>query len=157
MGVIFMRIIGFLGLNKLVPLLLGFFSSSGPLALFFLWIGKKLSLKALILPIQFVVVGALFTAKVSFFISAFALVSYTYNTFHSLINFLNTSFVLNNGLGVAYKVLESIGFINALFDTFTSLSFVWFSVLSLIVAKFVLHSIKLISDELFKIGLLLQG
>lgn len=149
------RLISFSGIGSLVGSLLGFFSSAGPIAAFFLWIGKKVSIKALVLPLQFAVMGALVTAKVSFLVASISLVIWIYNKFHDLINLVDSVASLNNALGTAYNVLQSIGFIDALFDTFSSLSYVWLSVLILIVSKFVLHSLKLASDEMFKIGLLL--
>jgi len=148
-------VFGRFGVGSLVGSLLGFFSSTGPLVGMFLWIGKKISIKALVLPLQFAVMGALVVAKVSFLIAAISLVLWLYNQFHSLITLVENVATLNNAIGTAYNVLQSIGFIDALFDTFTSLSYVWLSVLILIVSKFVLHSLKLASDEMFKIGLLL--
>ena len=145
----------FFGLNKLVGFLLAFFSSSGPLITFFLWIGKKISIKALVLPIQFAVMGSLFTAKLAFLVTAVSLVSWLYNRIHDLINLINSIGSLDNAIGTAWSVLQSIGFADAFFNTLSSLSFIWFSVLILIVSKFVLHSLKLASDEMFKIGLLL--
>jgi hypothetical protein len=149
------RVLSWAGLNKLSGWLLGFLSSSGPLAGFFLWIGKKISIKALVLPLQFVVMGALITFKVTFLIASISLVSWLYNRFHFLMDSLNGFISTDNVLGIAWSVLQSIGFVDALFDTFSSLSFVWFSVLILLVSKFVLHSLKLASDEMFKIGLLM--
>ena len=145
----------FFGLNKLFGYLLAFFSSAGPLAAFFLWIGKKVSIKALVLPLQFAVMGALVTAKVSFLIASISLVLWIYNKFHELMDLISGIVAVDNVIGVAYNVLQAIGFIDALFDTFSSLSYIWLSVLILLVSKFVLHSLKLASDEMFKIGLLL--
>jgi hypothetical protein len=139
----------------LISTLLGFFSSTGPIASLFLWLGKKLSVKAIILPIQFTAMGALVTAKIAFLTTAISLVFWVYNRIHDLFDMID-GFVNSDGLlSVSFQVLRSIGFIDAFVDTFTSLSFVIVSALSLLVAKYALHSLKLASDELFKIGLLL--
>jgi len=151
----FLAVFRFFGFGTLVGDLLGLFSGAGPIVAFFLWIGKKISIKALVLPLQFAVMGALITAKVTFLIACISLVLWIYNQFHTLMDGLNALVSMNNSIGTAYKLLESIGFVDALFDTFSSLSFVWISVLILLVSKFVLHSLKLASDEMFKIGLLL--
>lgn len=149
------RVFTFFGFNKISGTLLGFFSSAGPIAGFFLWIGKKVSIKALVLPLQFSVMGALVVAKVAFLVASISLVLWIYNKFHELMDLVGTVSTLDNAIGTAYNVLQSIGFIDALFDTFSSLSYIWLSVLILLVSKFVLHSLKLASDEMFKIGLLL--
>lgn len=145
----------FFGLDKVTGALLGLFSSAGPFAMFFLWLGKKVSVKALVLPLQFAVMGALITAKVSFLIASISLVLWIYNQFHSLMDLLTSVVSLDGAIGTAWSVLQSIGFVDALFDTFSSLSYIWLSILILLVSKFVLHSLKLASDEMFKIGLLL--
>lgn len=145
----------FFGLDKFVGLLLGFFSSTGPIAVFFLWIGKKIAIKAFVLPLQFTVMGALVVAKISFLVASISLVLWIYNKFHELMDLIGNVATLDNSIGTAYNVLQAIGFIDALFDTFSGLSYIWLSVLILLVSKFVLHSLKLASDEMFKIGLLL--
>ena len=147
----------FFGLKKVVGYILGFFSSAGPFVGFFVWIGKKFGIKAVILPIQFAALGSLVVAKVAFLLAAISLVTWVYNQVHALFSALGNYVVADNLFGISYKVLESIGFIDAFYDTFTSLSFVWFSVLILIVSKFVMHSLKLASDEIFKIGLLMES
>jgi len=149
------RVFTYFGLGKISSLLLGFFSGAGPIAAFFLWIGKKVSIKALVLPLQFAVMGALVVAKVAFLVASISLVLWIYNKFHELMDLIGTVSALDNAIGTAYNVLQAIGFIDALFDTFSSLSYIWLSVLILLVSKFVLHSLKLASDEMFKIGLLL--
>jgi len=152
----FSYVIRFFSVDKLVGGLLGFFSSSGPLIGFFIWIGKKLSLKALFIPVQWASVGALFLAKVASLAVVISLVSFIYNKVHYILDSLSTVFQGNIYLDTSYKILQSIGFIDAVYDSFTSLSFVWFSVLILIVSKHIFNSLKLISDELFKIGLLVN-
>ena len=65
----------------LISALLGFFSTTGPIASFFYAIGKKLTLTALIMPIQIALIGALVTAKVSMLISIVTLIVWIYNQF----------------------------------------------------------------------------
>jgi len=140
--------------TKFISFILGFFTSTGPFISFFIWIGKKLSFKAIILPVQWASVGALFVAKVASLTVVISLISYIYNEFHTILDTLSTVFQGNVYLDTAYKVLQSIGFIDALYSSFTNFSFVWFSVLILVVSKYIFNSLKLLSDELFKIGLL---
>lgn len=142
----------FFGLNKVTGILIGL---GAPLSQFFIWLGKKISIKAIVLPVQYAVMGALFTAKISFLISAVSLILWIYNRFHDLMSLINGINLNNEILSTAWSVLQSIGLVDALYDTLSSFSFIWVSILILLISKFVLHALKLASDELFKIGLLL--
>ena len=139
----------------LVGLLLGFFSSSGPIAAFFVWIGQKVVIKGIILPIQFAVMGALVTAKVAFLIALLTLVLWVYNAIHSFFENLPSLITSSPLLDVSYKLLQSIGFMDAFYNAFSSFTFVWVSLLLLIVSKIAVHSLKDASDEFFKIAILL--
>lgn len=142
----------FFGLNKVSGILI---SLGAPLAQFFIWIGKKISIKTIVLPAQFAVMGALFTAKIAFLVTSVSLIAWIYNRFHDLMNLVNSIDISSDFLGTAWSVLQSIGFVDAFFDSMANLSYIWVSVLVLLVSRFVLHSLKMASDELFKIGLLL--
>jgi hypothetical protein len=141
----------------LVSSLLGFFSSSGPLAMFFLWIGKKFASKALILPIQFLVVGALVVAKVAFLIAVLTLLATLYNMLNDLISQLPTLLTQNDLISLAYNLMRAVGLIDAVKDAFAVFNVVFIALLLLFISKVVLHSLKDASDEFFKIGVLLQA
>lgn len=139
----------------LVSSLLGFFSSAGPIASLFVWIGQKITIKALVLPIQFAVMGALVVAKVAFITAIIALILWVYNTLHDILDNLSSLMSSSQALEIGYKLLQSIGFIDAFYNAFSSFTFVWVSLLALLVSKIALHSLKDASDEFFKIGILL--
>ncbi len=153
-----MFVLKFFRLDKVISYLLGFFSSAGPIASFFAFIGKKLAIKAIILPIQFVFLGALVVARIAFFTSLLSLIFWVYNRFHDVLILLNSNVVSDTSsfIYISWQVLQSIGFVDALFNSLQSLSFVWFTILILFVSKLVLSSLKDFSDEYFKIGLLLE-
>lgn len=139
----------------LISSLLGFFSSAGPIAGFFVWIGQKVTVKALVLPIQFAVMGALVVAKLAFIGSLITLILWVYNTLHSALENLPSLMTSSQALQIGYNLLQSVGFIDAFMNAFASFTFVWVSLLALLVAKIALHSLKDASDEFFKIGILL--
>lgn len=141
----------------LVSTLLGFFSSAGPIAGFFVWIGKKVTIKAIILPIQYAVVGALVTAKVAFLIASMTLVLWFYNQLNLIFQYIENLTNVNAQWEIIIQVLRAIGLIGAFMDVFSTLSFLIVSILLLMVSKLVLHSLKLASDEFFKIGMLLSN
>jgi hypothetical protein len=140
----------------IIRILLGFFGLSGPIASFFIYIGKKIAVKSLILPIQFIIVGALFTAKVSMLIALISLIYIIYTSFNDLINYIN-ALETNTALDIPLKILDSLGIISAVYDTVTVFTVPLVSLLVIYVTKYFIESLKLASDEFFKIGMLLQG
>lgn len=140
----------------LVSAMLSFFSSSGPLAMFFLWIGKKFASKALIMPIQIMVIGALVVARVAFLIAVLTLLATVYNAFKDILNNLPTYFQSNELMSYCYLLLRSVGVVDAVLDAFSLFSLTFTAILLLLISKVVLHALKLVSDEFFKIGVLLQ-
>lgn len=140
----------------LVPLLLGFFGVSGPIANFFFRIGKKVIFTTTFLPIQITFVGALFVSKIAFLIAIITLIFTVYNQFSSLldyVNFLST----DSFLKIPFDVLNSMGVFQAFYDAFSIFSVTFLSVLVLFVSKYFIESIKLVSDEFYKIGMLINS
>lgn len=142
-------------MTKLVGILLGFFSFSGPIVQFFLWIGKKLTVTSLILPIQITLIGAIITFRISLATGLITLIIYAYNKTNDLLEFVNLE-ISSSILTVPYQVLQSLGVISALSDFFSVFTFVFIALLSAIIAKIAVVSLSQISDEFYKIGVLLQ-
>jgi len=142
--------------GTMVSRIVGFFSAVGPLASFFVWIGKKFAIKGVVLPIQLAVLGALVVAKVAFLIAILTLLATIYNLLKSFTSNLLQYFTTGDILSLAYNVMLSIGLISAVKDAFSVFSVFFASLLVLFISKVVLHSLKDASDEFFKIGILLQ-
>ncbi len=143
-------------MTKLIGFLLSIFSLSGPVASFFLWIGKKIALKPLVLPIQYSIVGALFVFKISFLISVMTLLLTFYLRFNDLLDYFQSLFSFDV-FEIPLSILRSIGLIDAFIDVFTLYSVSFVSLILLFVSKYFIQSLKLASDEFYKIGMLLQG
>jgi|GEM_PF-1745252 len=141
--------------GTMVSRVVGFFSSVGPLATFFVWVGKKFAIKGVTVPIQLAVVGALVTARVSFLVACLTLLATIYNLLKSFTSNLLQYFTSSDILSLAYNVMLSIGLISAVKDAFSVFSVFFASLLVLFVSKVVLHALKDASDEFFKIAILL--
>jgi hypothetical protein len=142
-------------MTKLVGILLGFFSFSGPIVQFFLWIGKKLTITSLILPIQISLIGAIITFRISLATGLITLIIYAYNKTNDLLEYINTE-ISTSIFTIPFQVLQSLGVISALSDFFSVFTFVFIALLSAIIAKIAVVSLSQISDEFYKIGVLLQ-
>jgi len=79
-----------------------------------------------------------------------------------LYNRISATFTLINNLGtnsnfdLVLQFLKSIGFIQALNDTFAYFSYVLVSFMVLMLSKVVIASMQSIVDEYYKIGVLIQ-
>lgn len=133
-----------------------FFSSTGPIAAFFVWIGKLITTKALVVPIHIGLMTVTTGARVIFL---GAVVIFGVDVFNKINYFLDTLpsfFTSNEFLIVAYKILQSIGFNDALVNAFASFSLILTSLFVILFAKLTLYLAKATSDEFFKLGLLLS-
>ena len=139
----------------LISSLLGFFSSVGAFAKFFLWIGKKVTLTSLILPIQITFIGTIIVFRVSLVTSFITLILFIYNQFTDLMSYINTSFS-SDYLTIPYKILQSMGVIDALSDFYSVFTVVFVSLLIALLSKLAMVSLRELSDEFYKIGVLLQ-
>jgi len=133
--------------------LLGFFSSTGPIASFFLFIGKKIGIVALVLPLQYAVVGAFVVARFSFITLIVTLIIWIYNRFVILFEYIEVT-ALSTVFETPFLVLQSLGIVQAFIETFALFSYVLVSFLALFVSKLTYESLKLLSDEYYKIGML---
>lgn len=140
---------------QLISLLLGFFSSAGSFAKFFLWIGKKVSLTTLILPLQITLIGAIITFRLSLLTAFITLIMFIYNKFTELMNYINLQ-MSSEFLTVPYKILQSLGVIEALSDFYASFTIVFVTLILAFLSKIAVVSLQQLSDEFYKIGVLLQ-
>lgn len=146
-------------MSKLIGILLNFFGVGGTLSSFFLWMAKKLTSKALIVPLQYVVTTALVVARVGFVTTMLTLLASIYNKINDVLNQIPsmTAQSSNQSLSIGYNLLQSIGLIDALNDAFALFSAFFIPLMILFVSKLVLSILKMASDEFFKIGMQLQA
>lgn len=142
-------------MGVLISLLTGFFGAGGAIVNFFTIIFKKISLTAIIMPIQIALLVSLYTAKIAFLTTLLTLVVWLYNRIVIILDIIN-GLGINDNYSTLLLFLKSIGFIQALNETFAYFSALLVSILILIISKIVVNSLQSIADEYFKIGVLLQ-
>lgn len=142
---------------KILRIIGGFFTGGGAIASFFAWIGVKFSSKAVIVGVQISTIVLLFAARVAFLLSVLEFARLTYNYINRFLDGLNTIFNSDSLLSVGFKVLQSIGVLDAFYDAFTIFNVLFPALLLAWVLKFAYHTSKMTSDEFFKIGILLQA
>ena len=132
-------------LTNLIPTIVTFFAN----------MAKKLTLTAIIVPIQISFLIALYVAKFAFLTTVVTLIVWLYNRIVDLTNMFN-SLGLDSNFSLVFYFLRAVGFIQALNETFAYFSFVLMSFLLLFLSKIAISSLQMISDEYYKIGVLLQ-
>ena len=123
---------------------------------FFAWLSGKILAKSVVMGvyasvIMMMIVGHI--AMLGFFGYAILFIFDKYNDFMNLLSSLDGFDPL---LAISINILQSVGIINAFNDVFSIFSPFIISYLGYRVALVVYHSWKITSDELFKIGVLIQ-
>ena len=116
---------------------------------------KKITLTSVIVPLQITFLIALYIAKFAFLTFMVTIIVWLYNRIvyvFDLINNLNT----NTDFELVIQFLKSIGFIQALNDTFAYFSYILVSFMVLMLTKIFISAMQSIVDEYYKIGVLIQ-
>lgn len=142
-------------MTKIIGYILGFFTTGGGLFQFFAWIGKKIFVTSLILPIQITLIGAIITFRITFATGLVTLIIYAYNKTNDLLEYINLE-ISTSIFTIPYQVLQSLGVISALSDFFAIFTFVFIALLGALISKIAVLTFTQISDEFYKIGVLLQ-
>ncbi len=122
---------------------------------FFANMAKKITLTSIIVPIQISFLITLYIAKFAFLTFIVTIIVWLYNRIvyvFTLINNLDT----NTNFDLVIQFLKSIGFIQALNDTFAYFSYVLVSFMVLMLTKIFINAMQSIVDEYYKIGVLIQ-
>ena len=131
----------------------------GAFSNFFINLGRAFAVKSLILPIQFYVMGLLITTRFAFIYLIIDVLTSIYNSVQSFltqIETLVTSNTTDSILQVVISVLYSVGIVDAFIDVFSSFSSLFLTVMLLLCFKLAYISVRSISDEFYKIGMLIQ-
>ncbi|WP_321471454.1 hypothetical protein [Halarcobacter sp.] len=142
-------------MHILIARLLSWFGAGGVLLSFFSWIGKKITAKGILLPFQFAVVGLLFVHRMALLTAFITLVVYIYNGIVELLEYINTT-IFSSVFAMPVQILQSIGFFQAVNDVFSTFSFLLVSLLVMYVTKAIVQSIQTMSDEFFKISMMIS-
>ncbi len=139
----------------MVKAVLWFFSGVGFLSEYIVRLGKAFFVSGAVLSMQFMVVGALVSVRISYLITIVTIVLWIYNRAVELFQLINSTYA-DTFLYLPISILQSIGFIDALVLMFSSFSYIFVALLTLFISKFVLNSVQSISDEYFKIAVLIN-
>ena len=139
----------------MVKVILWFFSGVGFLAQYIARLGKAFFVSGAILSLQFTVIGALVLVRISYLTTIVTIVLWIYNRAVELFGLINSTYT-DTFLYLPISILQSIGFIDALVLMFSSFSYILVSLLVLFISKYVLNSVQSISDEYFKIAVLIN-
>lgn len=144
------------GLPALVSSILGWFGSGGIFLSVFAWIGKKITMKGILLPFQFAVVGLLFTHRIALLTAFITIAVYIYNGIVTLLEYINTT-IFSSVFALPVQILQSVGFFTALNDVFSTFSFLFIALLVMYVTKAIIASVQMMSDEFFKIAMMISA
>lgn len=120
------------------------------------WIIKKITAKAFFLGIQIAVSITLIIAHVAlvgFFLFA---IGFVYNKYNDLLNAINNMSTQSDLLSTAMNIMQSIGLIKAFNDVFAIFSPFLLAYLGYRVALAVFNAYERTSNEVFKVGVLVQ-
>lgn len=139
----------------MINVILWFFSGVGFLGKYIVRLGKAFFVSGAILTLQFSVIGALVLVRFAYLTTIVTIILWIYNQIVSISLMIDTMYA-DSFLYVPVSVLQSIGFIDALTVAFSSFSYIFVSLLTLFVSKFILNSVQSIADEYFKIAVLIN-
>jgi len=142
---------------KILQLIGGFFTTGGAIASFFSWIGVKLTSKAVIVGLQIVRIIALVGAYVSFLVAVLKFSIKTINYITSFLHDMNSYFNTDSILSLVFKILQSIGITDAFNDAFSIFNVLFPALVGAWALKFSYKIYKMVSDEFYKLGSLLQA
>jgi len=142
---------------KILQLIGGFFTGGGAIASFFAWIGVKFTSKAVIVGIQITRISVLVVAYVAFLSKIIEFSTKTINYINTFLEDMPSHFYSDDILSLGFKVLQSIGIIDALNDAFAIFNILFPLLLLAWVGKFSYLIYKILSDEFYKLGSLLQA
>ncbi len=135
--------------------LIGLFTRGGSIFGIFAYFGSKIKSIAFAIGVQSVVVYLVISLKIAFIVLAFQLVLWLYNQIHYILDNLQINFNGNELSTLAYNFFSSFGIIEAFKTTFSTFSFLFVTVFTLILIKLFLRASQTLSNELFKLGVLL--
>ena len=78
----------------IIASMLSWFGAGGIILSWFAWLGKKIGVKAILLPFQFAVVGLLFVHRIALLTALITIGVYIYNAIVSLLDYISVPFFL---------------------------------------------------------------
>lgn len=124
--------------------------------LLFAWLTVGLASKSVFVTIQIIVATALVLAHIVLLGFVLYAIAFVYNAYNSLLELVVNMSAGSELLGIAMKVLQSLGVINAFNDVFAIFSPFIIGYLVYVSGLMIFHSFQATSNEIFKVGVLTQ-
>jgi hypothetical protein len=122
----------------------------------FKWLVGGLASKSLFIGIQITVAVALVSAHVAMLIFVVGLILFVYNKYNELTELIASFTAQSEIFGIALNILQSMGVFQAFSDVSALFMLIIIGYFTYLGGKIVFHSLKMTSDEIFKIGVLAQ-
>ena len=120
------------------------------------WFAARITSKAFFLGIQISVSTALIIGHIATVAFLFFAILFIYNKYNDLLNYITTMPATSDLLSVTMSIMQSIGLINAFNDVFAIFSPFLIGYLLYRVALIVFSAFEKTSNEVFKVGVLVQ-
>lgn len=144
------------GVKSVIQLFRGWFGSGGVLATYFGHLGVKISAKSVAVAWQIAKIMFLVAGRVAFGGAVLTISSLIYNYINFITEQIPTLMTQNELMNLAYIFMRSIGLIGALNDAFVIFNAFIVAIFVAFSARFIFNSLKLVSDESFKLSVLIQ-
>lgn len=139
-----------------IMVIVGWFGTGGAIASFFAWFATKMTTKAMAVAWQVVTIISLFASRVAFAVAVYSLSTTLINYFNDFLNQLPTLMSSSELLDIGFKLMQSIGLIDALLDAFSVFNVCIVAIGVAYLAKFAFKTLEITSNEYFKLSVLLQ-
>lgn len=144
------------GIRGLITLIGGWFGRGGVLAVFFGHLGVKITAKGTAIAWQIAKITLLVAGRVAFGGAVLTISSLIYNYINFITEQIPTLMTQNEMMNLAYIFMRSVGLISALNDAFVIFNAFIVAIFVAFSARFIFNSLKLVSDESFKLSVLIQ-
>jgi len=120
------------------------------------WIVAKITAKSFFLGIQIAVSISLIAGHIILVGFFFYAILFVYNKYNELLNYISTMSTQSDLLSVALSIMQAMGLINAFNDVFAIFSPFIIGYLAYRVSMVVFSAYEKTSNEVFKVGVLVQ-
>lgn len=144
------------GIAGAIRTFLGWFGNGGAIATFFGHLGIKLTAKSVAVAWQIATIIALTTSRVAFVYAIFEVARLVYNYINHFVTTLPSYLTASDISSLAYSLMRSIGLVDAFMDAFVLFNALYIAIIIAYLAHFSFHTLKIASDEYFKLSVLIQ-
>lgn len=144
------------GIVGAIRTFLGWFGSGGAVAILFAHLGAKITAKSAAIAWQIVSIALLFFSRLTFGYAVFEVLRLSFNALNYFVTSIPT-YLTSSSIGtLAYTLMRSIGLIDAFNDAFVIFNTLFIAIVMAYLTRFAFQTVKMTSDEYFKLSVLIQ-